>query len=85
MGTADLPAEIWIVIGLIAGLAVTLCLAVLASLHGHLVKVRRLGEEVKALRDAYNAAFRTVEFVDGPPAAPPGGAEASGEPDRKAA
>jgi hypothetical protein len=80
MASADLPAEIWVVIALTAGLTVTLCLAVLASLRGHLMKVRRLTEEVRDLRAAYNAAFKSVEFLDGPPA----GAVVD-EPEKKAA
>ena len=71
MAAAAMSAEVWTLIGLIAGLTVTMCLAVLASLHGHLMKVRKLSEEVRDLREAYNAAFKSVEFVDGPLGAPP--------------
>jgi hypothetical protein len=84
MASADLPAEIWVVIALIAGLTVTLCLAVLASLHGHLVKVRKLAEDVRQLRAAYNAAFKSVEFLNGPVGNTPGGA-VDDEPAKKAA
>ncbi|MHC4079746.1 MAG: hypothetical protein ACYS15_05995 [Planctomycetota bacterium] len=84
MAAADLPPEIWIVIALIAGLTVTMCLAVLASLHGYLIKVRKLAEDVRDLRDTYNAAFKAVEFVDGPFGAPPDAAVAD-DPAKKAA
>ena len=84
MAAADLPAEIWVVIALIAGLTVTMCLAVLASLHGYLVKVRSLAEDVQQLRASYNAAFQSVDFVDGPRRGMPAGAVA-GEPAKKAA
>jgi hypothetical protein len=75
MAAADLSAEVWVLIGLIAGLTVTMCLAVLASLHGYLVKVRKLSEDVRDLREAYSAAFKTVEFVDGPLGPPAAGPE----------
>jgi hypothetical protein len=65
MAPTDLPTEIWVVIALISGLTVTLCLAVLASLHGHLVKVRKLAEDVQKLRASYSAAFKSVKFLDG--------------------
>jgi hypothetical protein len=84
MASTDLPAEIWVVIALIAALTVTLCLAVLASLHGHLLKVRKLSEDVRDLRAAYSAAFKSVEFVDGPIGDTPGGA-VNDELDKKAA
>lgn len=84
MAAADLPAEIWVVIALIAALTVTMCLAVLASLHGHLMKARTLAEEVRQLRAAYSAAFKSVEFVDGPRGGTPGGA-VDDEPARNAA
>ena len=84
MASTDLPAEIWVVIALIVGLTATLCLAVLASLHGHLVKVRKLAEDVRQLRASYNAAITSVEFLDGPIGDNPGGAVGD-EPARKAA
>jgi len=84
MAPTSLPAEIWVVIALIAGLTATLCLAVLASLHWHLVKVRKLAEDVRQLRASYNAAFKSVEFLDGPIRDNPGGAVGD-EPARKAA
>ncbi len=84
MAAADLPAEIWVVIALIAGLTVTMCLAVLASLHGYLMKVRSLAEDVRQLRASYNPAFQPVEFVDEPVGNTPGGA-VDDEPARKAA
>ena len=84
MASTDLPAEIWVVIALIAGLTVTMCLAVLASLHGHLIKARKLAEEVRQLRAMYNAAFKGVEFVGGPRRDTPGGA-VDDEPAKKAA
>ncbi|MHC4216986.1 MAG: hypothetical protein ACYSU7_00885 [Planctomycetota bacterium] len=84
MATTDLSVEVWGVIALIAGLTVTLCLAVLASLHAHLVKARRLSEEVRDLRQSYQAAFGSIDFVDGPLAAPPSG-PAEETPVRKAA
>jgi len=84
MAPTDLPAEIWVVIALIAGLAVTLCLAVLASLHGHLVKVRKLAEDVRQLRASYNAAFKGVGSVNGPIGDTPGRA-VDDEPANKAA
>ena len=71
MAAAAMSAEVWALIGLIAALTVTMCLAVLASLHGRLMKVRKLSEDVRALRESYGAAFKTVEFVDGPRGAAP--------------
>jgi hypothetical protein len=76
---ADLSAEIWALIALIAGLTVTMCLAVLASMHGRLMKVRKLGEDVQSLRRAYGAAFRSVQVPDGAQVAPP--AEGAGDED----
>jgi hypothetical protein len=73
MASTDLSAEVWGVIALIAGLTVTLCLAVLASLHARLVKARKLSQEVRDLRQSYQAAIGSVDFVDGPMAAPSGG------------
>jgi len=35
------------------------------------MKVRKLAEDVRALREVYGAAFKSVEFVDGPLGAPP--------------
>jgi hypothetical protein len=84
MAAPNLPVEVWVMIALIAALTVTLCLAVLASLHGHLVKVRKLSEEVRALRQAYDAAFSSVEYVDAA-LDPPPGAGANEKPAKKAA
>ena len=85
MASTDLPAEIWVVIALIAGLTATLCLAVMASLHGHLVKVRKLAEDVRQLRASYNAAITSVEFVNGPIRDPSAGAVVAEDPAKKAA
>jgi hypothetical protein len=81
MPAADLPAEIWAVIGLIAGLAATMSLVVLANLHAYVLQVRKLRHDVRRLRAQYREAFRDVDLVEEPPV-PAGSAPT---PARKAA
>ena len=80
MPAADLPAEIWAVIALIAGLAVTMSLVVLANLHAYMLRVRKLRHDVRVLRAQHKAAFQSADLVEEPESE--GGSE---EPARKAA
>lgn len=67
MPAADLPGEIWAVIGLIAAMTVVMCLAVLANLHAYILRVHRLSDDVRVLRARYKVAFGRADYV--PPAA----------------
>ncbi len=57
MADGSLPAEIWIVVGLIASLTVLTCLGVLASQMQHARAVNKLRTEVHGLRRHYSKLF----------------------------
>ena len=52
MSAGTLPSEAWIVIGLIAALAVGLCLAVMANVLEYELGFQKLIREARALREA---------------------------------
>ena len=60
MGSAHLGSEAWVIIGLIAGLAVLLCLSVIASVLEYERGLRKLSREVRAIKDPLGAGRRAA-------------------------
>ena len=62
MAAADLPSELWIIVGLIAGLTVVMCLGVLASQMQHERSVRKLRHDIEKPGDGGHRILSLSKF-----------------------
>ena len=70
MAAANLPSELWIIVGLIAGVTVVMCLGVLASQMQHGQSLKKLRHDIESLRRHHSRLFAVLPR-DSRPAPPP--------------
>ena len=64
MSGSQLDAEVWIMIGLVIGMTIIMILSLLAAEVGHQRHLRRLGDEVRTLRQDYARYMVTPQYAD---------------------
>ena len=60
MGETNLPAEVWLLVALIAAMSVTMCLSVLGAAVQYEIARKRLAGEVRELRERYSLSYPDV-------------------------